>query len=163
MLYRCWALLIGLVIVSLLGCGDAAQSVITYPAKGVVVYKDGQPYTGRGVIVFAPAEGDGAVAKGDIDKDGRFALRTKATPEGPPDGAPEGKFKVYLDVTMIKPETSTLPKSGAGGAPPPTGGPSTKPPKPQIAAIYTDPKQTPISVDVSRDAAKNDFKIEVTK
>ena len=49
------------------GTGDV------YPAKGKVVYADGQPMTG-GVVQFQPEKDAGASILADVGKDGTFSL-----------------------------------------------------------------------------------------
>ena len=63
-----------LAVLVAVGCGGP-RGPATYPAKGKVVYADGQPMTG-GVVQFQPEKDAGASILADVGKDGTFSLYT---------------------------------------------------------------------------------------
>ncbi|MFO0825583.1 MAG: hypothetical protein U0792_21085 [Gemmataceae bacterium] len=91
-------LVLGLVLVSLVGCAKPM-----HPVKGFVHFKDGAPLkAGRVVIDFE----DGKTgAWGAIREDGTFEMGTLT----PNDGVPPGTYKVYLTSTIEPPPASLGP------------------------------------------------------
>lgn len=97
---RISAILAGMGLVLVLGCGDSSGLATRYPVSGTVTYK-GQPVE-KGTIGFIPTEADGRPATGEL-KDGAYSLTTLT----PNDGALPGSYKVTvvsvdMDTTQIK-------------------------------------------------------------
>jgi len=93
-----WVLLV-LVASAVTGCGRPK-----YPVSGVVVYDDGSPFSGGGVVAMeTEIEGKLVMSRGAIGSDGRFVLAS----ERPGDGAFEGSYRVRLlpHVTIDGPAT----------------------------------------------------------
>lgn len=104
------AVLIGLVTVS--GCGGVTDAPPSVPIKGKVTYK-GQPIT-SGEVVYTPSkEADGAAsgrtARGIIQKDGTFQMRT--SPSVP--GVVPGDYTIYL----VSVDATTNVQAGPSSAP----------------------------------------------
>lgn len=79
---------IPLLIIALCGCGRQK-----HPVTGVVVYEDGTPYAGGGIVAMeAEIDGKRAMARGGIGTDGRFLLAS----ERPEDGACEATYRVRV-------------------------------------------------------------------
>lgn len=111
-------LLLGLLLVTLAGCGTNAASMPP-PATTIVTGKalkpNGSPITG-GRIRFAPAEGGngGAESYADIKSDGSFTMQSF----GGKDGTMPGTYKVSLsgkamegvDPKFSQPASSTITK-----------------------------------------------------
>ena len=87
------ALLPGIVLATLVGCGDA-QRLATAPVSGRVTVGD-QPVT-KGQVIFTPEQGRSA--KGTIGPDGAFTLSTYA--DG--DGAIVGKHRIAV-ISVTRP------------------------------------------------------------
>ncbi len=118
------------------GCGGGKK---LYPVKGVVVFKeDNQPLT-CGLVVFEPAGGgEELTARGEIQADGTFRLRTKDTL-----GAVEGKHRV-----LIQP-------ADAGD----DSRPAPRPFHPRFESF----EKSKLEVTVTRDAGANDFTLVITR
>jgi hypothetical protein len=100
------AIVAGLSLVIVLGCGDASGLARRYPVSGEIKY-NGQPVeTGR--IDFKPTDGNGRAASGEI-RNGRYSLMT-ATPG---DGALPGDYKV--SITAVEVDTTELKAIAKGG------------------------------------------------
>jgi hypothetical protein len=84
----------GVVMLSLLAAVGCTSSSLpkTYPVKGSVLYRGGQPMKG-GMIQFTPAEQSAVRVSGAIGEDGTFSLFTiKDTAKVA--GAPPGEYHV---------------------------------------------------------------------
>lgn len=93
-----WCLL-ALVASAAPGCGRPK-----YPVSGVVVYDDGSPFSGGGVVAMeTEIEGKRVMSRGGIGPDGRFVLAS----ERPGDGAFAGSYRVRVlpHVTVDGPAT----------------------------------------------------------
>lgn len=82
-----WMALTAVLIVALAGCSRGLESSVS----GLVTL-DGQPI-GPGFLVFAPAESNHNPARGAIQLDGHYALKTINTR-----GLPAGKYQVSVTV-----------------------------------------------------------------
>jgi hypothetical protein len=80
----------------LAGCGGRGPEALppTYPAAGSVAYKGGRPMTG-GAVLFVSAADPLLRVTGEVQKDGRFTLRTQKD-GARADGAPEGEYRVEV-------------------------------------------------------------------
>jgi hypothetical protein len=81
---RLAALAVGVLALSLAGCGDGLQ-----PVTGKVVYEDGTPVSG-GSVTFNSKD-KGTNASGDIADDGTFSLAFNGSK-----GAAPGQYKVVV-------------------------------------------------------------------
>ena len=83
--------LLGLLVLGgclIVGCGRPK-----YPVSGVVVYDDGSPFIGGGVVAMeTEIDGKRVMSRGSIGSDGRFVLAS----ERPGDGAFAGTYRVRL-------------------------------------------------------------------
>ncbi|MDZ4683970.1 MAG: hypothetical protein SH850_02700 [Planctomycetaceae bacterium] len=132
------------IAVFLTGCGGGASDAPkTVPAKGVVTYK-GQPVP-KLSVGFTPIA-EGKLASGATDAAGKFALTTNK----PGDGAMVGTYKVA--VSFVPDEIPEMP--GFPG--------SEKKVESPIPVKYADAATSGLTFTVDKDAAKNDFKIELT-
>ena len=100
----CVTLSMTLLCLPLAGCGG--KGVRLYPARGVVVWTDGQPARelARGTVNLRRVEGEGsntnACAHGEIQTDGTFVLRTSGLGEG----VPAGKYRaIVMPLRTISP------------------------------------------------------------
>jgi hypothetical protein len=65
----------------------------TYPVTGIVVYEDGTPYAGGGIVAMeTDIDGKRVMARGAIGTDGRFLLASTT----PGDGAFAGRYRVRV-------------------------------------------------------------------
>jgi len=119
------------------GAGDAPKTV---PAKGVVTYK-GQPVP-KVSVAFIPDKGK--LAAGTTDDQGKFTLTTN----NPGDGAMVGTYKVALNVVADE-IPSMFPEENKKEA--------TLP----FPKKYTDATTSGLTFTVDKNAAKNDFKIDL--
>lgn len=70
------------------GCGRPK-----YPVTGIVVYEDGTPHAGGGVVAMeTEIDGKRIMLRGGIGPDGRFVLAS----ERPGDGAYAGRYRVRV-------------------------------------------------------------------
>jgi hypothetical protein len=88
----CFRLLVVLALAA--GCGPPATLPKTYPVRGKVVYKDGQPMDG-GLVEFHSTRDPLVRATAEIGPDGRFTLATP-TERRPVPGAPDGDYSVTV-------------------------------------------------------------------
>jgi hypothetical protein len=96
--WTCW-MLVGLFSVAISGCNG--DRLTTYPVTGNIDITGVGDLT-AGEIVFT---NDAVTAKGQIQKDGTFTLSTYADK----DGAPAGKYEVYILGGAISKATSADP------------------------------------------------------
>lgn len=75
-----------------LGCSDNGQ-IPTYPVSGKVVFADGTPLPGGGLICLSDSDEASLSARGIINPDGTFTLGTY----GEDDGAIAGRHLVAID------------------------------------------------------------------
>ncbi len=68
------------VCAALAGCGE--ENPKTYPIPGRLVYTDGKPVPGATIVLRTTHREKVVVARGAVDKDGRFELTTFATKDG---------------------------------------------------------------------------------
>ncbi|MBI3469435.1 MAG: hypothetical protein HY000_41060 [Planctomycetes bacterium] len=85
-------LVLALVTLPALGCGEKSNTPETAPVTGTVTYK-GKPVIG-GTVTFIPEQGPGNPGIGDIQSDGTYSLTTYDRD----DGAVLGKHKVTVEV-----------------------------------------------------------------
>jgi hypothetical protein len=88
--WQCWLMM---AIASLLqGCSSEPP---LYPVTGQVVFKDdGRPFAGGTAVVFESKSPPYHRARGDLDKEGRFELKTEQRGDDP--GAMEGPHRVSI-------------------------------------------------------------------
>jgi len=80
--------LLGLLLAGGGGCGRPK-----YEVTGIVVYDDGTPYPGGGIVAMeADIDGKRVMARGAIGPDGRFILASQR----PEDGAFAGTYRVRV-------------------------------------------------------------------
>ena len=84
---------LGIVLVTLLGCGSSLSE--TVEVKGKVVSSTGEPFPG-GSIEFRSVNDSSLTIMGQIKKDGSFTLRTLGA-DGAADGAAPGSYHVEID------------------------------------------------------------------
>ncbi|MBI1347972.1 hypothetical protein GC163_16985 [bacterium] len=97
MIWRSFAAfpLLGLTLISILGCGGGDSGPTLYPVTGKLT-KGGQPFSGV-TVTLSPTEGKGSVGLIATTKDdGTFDI---ITPQGGR-GAPEGTYRVVLSKTV---------------------------------------------------------------
>lgn len=83
-----WAVALALSGCLIVGCGRPK-----YPVSGVVVYDDGSPFAGGGVVAMeTELDGKRVMSRGGIGPDGRFILAS----ERPGDGAFAGSYRVRV-------------------------------------------------------------------
>jgi hypothetical protein len=128
--------------VLLLGCSGNPEK--TYPVEGVVTL-DGTP-VGGGEVMFEMIEPAGGgkryTARGKIESDGRYRLRTFATNRN--DGAVAGRYRV----AVLPPEGQPVDDPSARSS-----GPPPFPPK------YSSPEKSGLEFEVT--AAKSHIDIEL--
>jgi hypothetical protein len=104
---RRWALVkvAALAVVGIVGCGSGPK---TYPVKGKVVFKGGEPVT-DGRIQFQSTTEPPFKALGDIGEEGSFALTTYLGRKKV-SGAPAGAYHVVVELERPA-EVFTLPNA----------------------------------------------------
>src|SRR5262245_46488893 len=124
----------------LAGCARGSGPT-THPVKGRVVAPGGQPWTG-GTVTFRSVSDSGAVATGEIQKDGTFTLVTHYLVDGQPrtrPGAAAGEYTVEV---------------AAAGGPVDRDGVSSTPPV-QVARKYkVQPGENDFVVEARRPAGR---------
>jgi hypothetical protein len=144
-------LLLGVGIVSLMGCGSDAPD--TAPVSGIVTYQD-KPLAEAYVSFLV--EGS-PIAVAQTNSEGKFTLssvpigeakvsvaKTEAVKDANltgPSATPEDMRKMYME-KMDNKQAPTAPKSA-------------------IPEKYADPKQSGLRAEVTSDSSKNDFKFEL--
>lgn len=86
------SMLVGLTVLTLVGCGEK-KTLDTVPVSGTVTL-DGAPVEGANVV-FAPTSGGGSAASGVTDASGHYKLTTL----DPGDGAMPGSYSVMISKT----------------------------------------------------------------
>jgi hypothetical protein len=90
-----WPALAALALIGLGGCNTSATMMPkTYPVKGTIVYKDGQPLEG-GQVEFQPIVKSSVTVTGDIKYDGTFTVRSRNDAATVP-GAPSGIYRINI-------------------------------------------------------------------
>lgn len=148
--YKCP--LIGLILLSCLGCGSDQLRV--YPVSGKISF-DGKPMEGGGAIALIPTGTEaGKAAGGIIDEDGNYTLSTYT--EG--DGSIPGKFRVIITQTAVE-----EPEATPDGTAPRESVPFLSAEK-LIPAIYSDFNASPLTVEIKAEKQEGvnfDLKREV--
>lgn len=121
---------------SLVGCGG--NKLDTVPVEGVVTYK-GEPMP-KIAVMFMPKGGEGQIAEGTTDAEGKFKLQTRK----PGDGAMVGEYLIAFQ--YVPDEVPEMP--GFPGAEPVI---SPLPPK------YGDSATSGVTATVVSDASENVF------
>ena len=87
-----------IVLAGALGCGgtDSAKGPATYQIEGVVLRKDGAPYTDGGSIEFRHTTNPDFKSYGQVKDDGAFSLRTLGGNNQNLAGAQEGDYRVTI-------------------------------------------------------------------
>ena len=99
MIHSCFFKLpLGVVLVTLLGCGSSLPE--TVEVKGKVVLSTGEPFPG-GSIEFRSVNDSSLTILGQIKKDGSFTLRTLGA-EGAADGAVPGSYDQVTITPMLE-------------------------------------------------------------
>ncbi|MCH7725975.1 MAG: hypothetical protein IH991_05770 [Planctomycetes bacterium] len=99
---------LGVVLVTLLGCGSSLPEV-----KGKVVLSTGEPFPG-GSIEFRSVNDSSLTIMGQIKKDGSFTLRTLGV-DGAVDGAAPGSY--HVEITPMLEGDQTQVGEGVSAAP----------------------------------------------
>jgi len=155
---RSGILALAVVVLAALGCGDKSGVGKTEPVSGKVTLDD-KPLT-TGSVTYHPDKGKGNTAEfspsGSIGEDGTYSLST-STRTGMATGAPPGWYKVTV--------STMAPMGGMGGGQPMPQAGGKPPPMPKPIPInpkYTDPANTPLSVEVvaSPPAGAYDLKLK---
>lgn len=139
--WRCWSLLLPL-LAAAAGCAES-NPFDTIPISGKVTYEDGRPINAATVIVhFIPQAASienkyPQPAQATLGPDGTFAYASTFARD---DGAIAGRHKVVLEAT------------NADYSPRPSA----------VAAQFTDPARTPLSVDVVA-GGENHFELSVRR
>jgi hypothetical protein len=89
-----WPALAALALCGPCGCKNSMMMPKTYPVKGKVVYKDGQPLEG-GQIEFRSIVRTSVTTNGEIKDDGTFTLRSHSDATTVP-GAPTGAYNAII-------------------------------------------------------------------
>jgi hypothetical protein len=134
----CWFGIGPLSLILLIGCGDSGPSLI--PVAGRVTI-DGKPAT-EGGVVFRSVSNEMVQLIGSIQPDGMYSIMHNRNL-----GAPAGEYRVAVLVT----ETQMT----ADGKP--TGLPRTL-----SNRKFSDPKSTPLKIEVKENAAANAYDLAVT-
>ena len=98
-----WPALAALALFAVGGCKTSMMMPKTYPVKGTVVYKDGQPLEG-GQVQFEPIVATAITTAGDIKQDGTFSVRSRSE-QTTVNGAPSGVYRV----TILPPASASPP------------------------------------------------------
>ncbi len=117
-----------LILALVAGCGGGDDLPKTFPVRGKVVFKDGQPLT-RGVVHFRTNDFPSLRTVGEVQPDGTFVVVTHANGRRSP-GAVAGSHRVTV-----------LPSSGADQS-----APAVQLPKPFVVN-ETDDNQFQIAID----------------
>lgn len=128
-----------------LGCGSGDSGPALFPVSGTITV-DGAPLAGAG-ISFRPDVGKGNkfaefIPSGTADDQGEYELVTAARK-----GAPPGWYKVVVFAPSPPMARGEAPQVG----PPPFN------PK------YSDPDQTDLSIEVTRESAPDSYDLKLTK
>ncbi|MCI0637653.1 MAG: hypothetical protein L0Y72_08380 [Gemmataceae bacterium] len=97
-MHRCMGGLGAVLSVAFLGCGGGRPAVEIprlFPVSGIVLQKNGKPYTGAGLISFEHLQKGEFSATGTIQPDGAFLLMTSVGNSREP-GAMEGVHTVTI-------------------------------------------------------------------
>jgi hypothetical protein len=84
------------------GCSSGPAPLKTYPVRGQVILKGGQPLAG-GVVEFHSSSEPSLTTLGDIEADGKFTLRTLFQGQNLPGAVPGG-----YEVTVFFPTDGDL-------------------------------------------------------
>lgn len=134
------ALAVGVLAVA--GCGEKYPRLAVVPAEGKLLYK-GKPAVGAQVIL-TPVNDDSPDAvrpRGRVGKDGVYKLSTYPQPNGEPDGAPPGEYRVSIRWTSPPQSTNDPDEPGPPGPP---GGPQ----RDRLGERYSNPKTSGLVVRV---------------
>jgi hypothetical protein len=129
----------GLVLLSAAGCGDSGPELV--PVVGKVTI-DGQPAT-EGAVTYRHASTGAFEASGLIQPDGTYKLMRKDQ-----EGAQAGQYRVVVFVRKT-PKTPTGEMAGL--------------PSIIVNKKFTDPKTTPLSVEVKKDAPAGHYDLAVSR
>lgn len=133
------ALAVGVLAVA--GCGEKYPRLAVVPAEGKLLYK-GKPAVGAQVIL-TPVNDDSPDAvrpRGRVGKDGVYKLSTYPQPNGEPDGAPPGEYRVSI-------RWPTAPKSGDDPDEPGPPGPAGLQ-QDRLGERYSNPKASGLKVTI---------------
>lgn len=133
--------LLSIVAMLLMGCGASAEPLI--PVEGIITYQDRPLATGSISLLPDAARGNKTLHQptGIIDSAGNYRLFTTSEP-----GAPAGPYKVIIHAT----ESTHDPKLAHPGMP-----------RSLIPTKYSDPKTTPLSIEVRSDASPTDYHLKL--
>jgi hypothetical protein len=130
---------LGVALVILIGAAGCGRKY--YPVSGEVVFKDGTPLPGGWVFFQSEDPAVKTSSQAEIQPDGKFQLMTEA--KG--DGAPEGRYRV-----AVKPPLAA--KREGKNLPPPL-----------IDPRYENADTSNLEFTITRDPARNVFRIEVDR
>jgi hypothetical protein len=132
-------------------CGCSKNVSVT----GKIVFEDDKSPLTHGIVTF---ESSTFMARGGIKSDGSYTMGAET--EG--NGVPPGKYKVVI-LAYEKQESTAPSQSPPSGASPPgakrsstMGGPAPL----IVSSIYTNAETTPLEIEVSTKAIKQDFEVK---
>lgn len=155
-------MVLGLMVMTLLGCGGPKSTLDTVPVSGLVTL-DGAPVDGA-MVVFAPTSGSGTAASGKTDATGRYKLTTQE----PGDGALPGSYLVMISKSAAEDATAGAVKPGmtdeeatkaAAEARDKTGG-AEPTVKELLPAMYKDPAKSGLKAEVAK-GGQTEFNFEL--
>jgi hypothetical protein len=125
------------------GCGERYSAPTSYPVTGKVLLPDGKPLT-SGRIMFVSKE-TGLTFGGTIGSDGTYIVKSDAR-----DGAPQGNYKVRIEIDETSLRQVKGPKGQRSGQLP-------------FASKYTDEDASQLTASVKADEKSNNFEFKLTK
>lgn len=126
------------------GCGSPYPRLPVVPTEGKVLYR-GKPAVGAQVILVPEGDdsADAVKPRGTVKADGTYVLATYPNPDGKPDGAPLGRYRVSVRWTH-RPQTAFDPDEPGSAGPP--GGPR----RDLLNERFSNPKTSGLVVEVDR-------------
>ena len=136
-----------LFVLLLIGCqGGGSKYPPTEMVDGTILL-DGAPIP-KASITFIPSGGDGEIASGFSDEQGKFVISSQNGAPGK--GAKIGEYRVTVSQAEVTYTPSpTDPEAGTTTA------------KELLPKVYQDKEKTPLSVSIQK--GKNNIKLELTK
>jgi hypothetical protein len=142
----------GLLILTLAGCGQRPTEPDLLPVSGRVTLKDGSPLPGA-VVTFLPEGATKGIAySGRTDQDGNYSLKSARGNEG----AAEGEYKVTVS-KLVLPDGSDFDPVTAGVGEIDSGA------QQKLPAYYSDPDKTILKRKVTKGGGPVDLPLKVGK